>query len=187
MTRRTGSRSARGRTWQWVGNHAAQVVVGVIVTVVGAVATPFITGWLQVEQDDGGGIRVTRADSRPETPSPPPATAAPPLARLAGEGDGPEASRLASDIEPLVRERLRASQPPPGLALRYRLSGLSFGAGASRQVNVQWAIGVAGRPGIACPGANLSFHSEPNLAERLAERLNASIAATETRREPTCG
>lgn len=167
----------------WYGNVTSNVVASLIVAALGAIGT-FAMGWLRVEQSPEG-IRVVRGEALGGSA---PASGAPTHEiRLISEGDAPETVRLAAEIESLVRQRLRTPPAMEGLAVRYRLANLAFAGGATRRASASWAIGLPGKPGAACPVRELSFYSTPNLAERLAEQINASVAATAQQGGPTCG
>jgi len=182
MARRPRSSSQRRRAWY--GSVTSNVAAGLILAAM-SVAGTFIAGWLRVETKQDGGITIVRGDSGPlqRRAAPPPA---PPI-RLETEGDRPDSIRLAADLAALVRPQLRAGGRREGLSIRYRLANLALAGGADRRVDARWAIGLPGKPGAACSADGIGFHSAPNLAERLAERINISIAATERRGEPTCG
>lgn len=175
------SRAKGGGLFRWLGNHLMQGLMGLVV----ALVTPFALGWLHVGEDSQGRIRVTRG-GQSATAASAPAPAAPSI-RLSSEGDRPDTSRLAADIVPLIRGQLRARTADAGLTIRYRLANLAFAGGANRRLDARWAVGLPGRAGAACTVDSISFYSSPNLAERLAEAINGSIAATEQRGEPTCG
>lgn len=197
---------AQGGKAGWIAGIGATLVMGVATTVIGesintgkcpgalarveTVCTQLGLELAVIERDpvaqdgraapSGTGSASSRESATKQGKVPGPAPV-----EVSGTGDG-AASRLAADVEPGIRQRLRAVPELRGARIAFELSGLDLAGGADRRVQARWVVDVAGKPPAQCGPVAIIFYSGPVLAEKLTARFDASLAATAGKGEPTC-
>lgn len=160
-------RSPLGKGAAWVGNHLGQFVVGVAVTL----ATPFVAGWISPQDVRDTVERVTGT-----SPSAPPPAAA--TIRLRAVGASDETQRLAEAVRPEVISRLRTPGTTQDGSYAFRLSGLELARGTNRRSTIDWIVALPGSQQLQCGPVDIAFYSNDTLADAIATRLNASMAAS---------
>lgn len=156
----------------YIGDHAVAAAFALIVTII----TPFVTNLLAIEDGQiatGTNWRRLTELSGPDRK---------PI-RVEGEGLG-SAGDLVGPVDSALRRDLAFSDPPEGLAVRYRLSGLQF-AGTQRRARLEWH--VKGQNGWAeCGPRDLRFTNNASLGPQVSEIFRRSVEATISKGSAQC-